>query len=333
MPFIETTTSTQDWSVDAEGYSHTTRTFRVWGVAPSAFWDVITSIPHRDANATPPVGDKMPDYGHAIRKHSTPSAFQGAGGEGNATSTEVVLLAYRMRPISAIMFEAIAEYTNDPRAAPLGQGLQIHEMRSMVPIPYAKRIPVLPMGKDPQSVIDYTYGYVDAIQSVPMSVQQIGHTVAVQRGALTQTVQSVLQHTNELHTLPMMAVPCILEGADIRLRGVDWLDVTYRWQYQQGILDHSPTATQQRYSFGGDNGAWSVDNSTANSVKAFPERVLPLVVDIGTLKMLLPPYHTIEMLYRQTGIYRVPVWSYACVAKGGHTQDWRSLPGSEHFIW
>lgn len=329
MPFVEVTTSTQNSSQDSEGYMRVVRTFKVWGVSPATFWKAKTSIPHRDANATPSVADRMPDYGHVFTTTRNPFGVEDTDG----VLLDVVLYDFQARQESAITFYVDAIYTNDPRAAPLGQNYTSTQQITLAPIPFVREIQVVTEGQSGTSSTT-PISYDEAVYSAPMAVERISHTVSVKRSQLRDVERAVEQQAGTLHTIPVKRYACRFEGADINMRGPQWLDVRYHWTWESGVPAHGESMwTKALY----ENGSAP---QGAVTFRAPPNTTSSIVgMNTGSTKFLLPPFHTIDMGWDIHGsdLIRQPVWYYRLNLKepgaGSFVPGWQGLPGAQNFIW
>jgi len=339
MAWQELLTSSQDISLDRDGYVHFTRTFRITGGNPRNFFATGTaaapflSIPilnvGQTINGVMVLPAFMPDFGHRMNVAVGPSFVTTEDGSNAITPVDCFLHDYTLRP-GAIHFDAIAHYTNDPRIAPLGVGLSTAQQQSMVSIPYARRAP-LAFGSQNR----VSFGYVESYFSTPMAVEAITHTVMVPRSTLKSVESALEARAKELHVLPIHVQPCLFLGGDIRLHGVHWLEVTYHWQWQQGVkfISAVPPKTYTYEQF--DGAGRYVATGNANMIVPANE-VKPMYPNTSDDAYVLPPYHTMDMRFEFTSIGNIsnlmPRWYFQMPYKT-NVSGWRSLPGASKFIW
>ncbi len=343
MPWQELGESSQaDISLDADGYVHLTRVFKVWDVDRPSFYSHLDTITQVGGNAT------LPQYGHQIAVKLPNGAYgpflTNNNGEvvGESVQANAILHQWRLQPSTAAVFFAIADYSNDPRLVPGGIHYRAEQQQAMVSIPYLRRatVAISSAGTD--------FGYLEDAFSNPMGVESVTHSTVFPRSRLKEAESNIADRVNQLHQLPIKPdkSPCLYLGADIAMRGPQWLDITHRWQWQKGLTiasAFSDLATEIRYF----NGAGvSVDPDVANFPAALvPHEIKPLNENIfGSSKYIVPPFHEIRLLvnyeYRQTSTgvsikFPVPLWYYRMPFRGSSTDitAWKSLPGSKNFIW
>ena len=342
MPWQELGESSQaDISLDADGYVHLTRVFKVWDVDRPSFFSHLDSITQVGGTRTlPPYGDPM-----IITLPSRPNApaygpfLEHAGateGNGNDSIKSVAILhQWRLQPSTAAVFFAIADYSNDPRLVPGGIHYRAEQQQAMVSIPYARRSTIA------VGAAGVSYGYLEAAFSSPMGVESITHSTVFPRSRLKEAESNIADRVNQLHQLPIKPIksPCLYLGADIAMRGPQWLDITHRWQWQQGLNNagaFSDLGEELRYFDGAGN---SVEPGPTAAL--VPHRIKPLNESIfGSAYYIVPPFHEISMMIDYTvnvqGI-TIPktLWYYRMPFKASSTDviAWKSLPGSKNFIW
>lgn len=330
MPWIEVTTSTQDIAYDLEGYASLTRTFKVWGsVAPQTFLADPTVV----LNSS---GVGMPQYGSVFATTNGPSPVVPA--DANSVVAPLRLYEYTLQPDSPPgpdIFVAVAHYTNDPTRVPIGQHFHAQQLSTLVPIPFVRTVTVITGGG---VATGGSISYLESVVQMPMAMQRISQTVSLLRSKIGVVQQSIAQHANELHNLPTIAgggVYSRFDGADIRMRGVQWIDVTYNWTWEQGVVELARDFALTVVDEEGD-----VVTGVLSAI--YPPQIVPLYnafVGPAGPPFVLPPFHTIEMHWTTPvqGGEPVPVWQYTLPYPvrsdlGGNT-SWRALPGSNLFVW
>lgn len=300
---------------------HNPRTFYLASSAGGS--PTFTTYPvYNVGQGSPPVPPQfMPDYGHTMKVASGPNFIAGDEGGIEIVDVETFLHSYTLRP-GGSYFDAIAHYTNDPRIAPLGQAYQTAQQQAMVTIPYARRSP-LAFGTG----TSLTTGYTESYFQTPMVAESIAHAVIVPRKDIANIEAKIAAHGNELHLLPIHTTPCLFMGADTRMHGVQWLEVTYHWQWQAGVVNISPNTPK---TYGSDG---VVVPNTGAVIPPQVDTITPILV---SQPMVLPPYHTIDMIFEIESIGQIqrmsPRWRYQMpyryVAIG-----WKGLVGHTKFIW
>lgn len=321
MPFIETTTSKQTAAYDSEGYQHLTRTFKVWGVEPMSFFANIADIPNANANATPPDNTRMPKYGDVMATPDGPRDL--LNGQGVFTSLQ--LMDYILQPVSAIMFMAVARYTNDPKRSTLGQNYTCQQLSSLVPIPYVRAVPCLsaPTG----------YSYTESTINAAMGLRRVSQTVTMPRSQIKAVNLAAGRLVNQLHDLDGNKWPYKFEGYDMRMRGVQWVDIVYHWTWESGVKMLALEGRQKVRN--------SLNAEVATVQATYPPLTASLsdyIVSSGTpnrpTDSILHPFHTIEMLWTlaNSDTYpRTPCWLYRMPFVDNVPLGFRSLPGAERF--
>lgn len=337
MPYVETETSRQDIGFDGDGYIRFSRTFKVWGVNPQVFHKTLHTIYQNGSPPAQPVplpgyGDKQeiddPDPNLSALRPFLQSTEGGSAVQAGAIA---ILHDWILSPIDAVMFLATAHYSNDPHLTPHGAQYHAVQQQAMVTIPYARSMPIA-FGTGAGSSI----GYVEAAFQLPMTIESISHTVAVPVSYLPFIETAIASMTNHIHNLPTIGFAAFL-GIDVRMRGVQWLDVTYNWQWQAGVKDLTPGAAAKFY--GADGGA----GATPILAPLLPGPIPPLNGLMGTgtaSQMILPPYHTMEMMWcispdTGTGAAAIPQWQYRMpyTLTAATKDEWKSLYGSSKFLW
>lgn len=324
MPFIETTTSAQDGSYDSDGYYSVTRTFKVWGVTPVQCLADPTLIPHRDANATPPVADKMPQWGTAWTTTAGPNPILSPGGERVGISVDVVLVRWSLRPVSAVLFETVAHYTNDPRIAPMGSSYAEHSQYAIVNVPIVRK--VLLIGSQQTNTSTAPFSWTESAISAYMPVRRISQTVCVIRNLRKSVQDTVTWNGGKLVYVRNGPGLMRSEGADIRSRGAQWLDVTYNFTQEIGVRSYADLV--------------SIDAGHQNDLnEAKKSYLLPpgakMAFPYSTETYFLPPYHTVELVYIWPGntVDPRPVWIYRAKGAAPEPGNYLSLPGEDRFEW
>lgn len=321
MPWIEETTSGQDIQFDSDGFLSCTRVFKVWG-GPAPL--VVAKTPQdiqRDPMATPPDQTALPPHGHIL---DTAVRVPGVNNDTNTgVPTKLTLHAYTIQPISAVIFNAVAHYSNDPKLSPLGSHYQSSGAFSLVPIPYVRIVTVVAQGSTPGGI-----GYVESALNLPMSVNQISQTVTLPRNQrrFVEAYQSQ-KAGRVLHNLPQHGW-CRFDAAAISLRGPQYIDVTYSWTWESGIdeLDVSKMVADE--SVGNPT-----DAAATLAAQLFPRGSKPADPILGTVRRLLPPYHTIEMVFPITGAnVKFPSWIYRLTTYPD-TGGYAALQGQDRFEW
>lgn len=344
MPWQELGAVSQaDISMDADGYVHFTRTFKVWDVTRTSFYSHLDTITQIGTNVT------LPQYGHEIAVTLPNGAYgpflSASGGDngGGSVKAAAKLHSWRLQPSTAAVFVAIADYSNDPRLVPGGVHYNSDQQQAMVSIPYLRRASVA-VGDTPTS-----FGYYEDAFNNPMGVESITHTTVYPLSKLKEAETIVSDRVNQLHQLPIKPYqsPCLYLGADIKMRGPQWLDITHRWQWQQGLNSasaFSDLGEEIRY-FNMAGISVNPDTGTGDFKAALvPHRVKPLNETIfGSQYYIVPPYHEIKLQvqyeFRVTGgvevKFPVPLWYYRMPFKGSSADliGWKSLPGAKNFIW
>lgn len=281
--FVETSDSRQAASLDRSGYLRTSRTFKVIGLNPDDFFK-----PGTIANIQPLGGSGvMPDYG----------ALWGVQNQSEGVETKVVLNEYLLRPISATMFYAIAQYSNDPKLSPLGLGYQGSSRYSIVQIPYVRILPIIAAGASGPTNISYQ----PMSLGISMSIQRIEQTVNVLRSNRKAAEQISRTQTGKLTDLPELGL-CLYEGHSINLLSPQYCSITYTWKWEGGILSLGPPPVTGPHD--------------TPITALYPTKVTPVDTRVsfgrGGLQFVLPPYHTIEMMFALEGdpLARVPFWAY-----------------------
>lgn len=324
MPFVETTTSQQDGSYDSDGYYSMTRTFKVWQVSPVAFLADPTTVAHRDAYATPPVADKMPQWGSEITAVSGPNPILAPSGERVGIALSVTLYKWTLQPVSAVLFIAIAHYSNDPRIAPIGSTYAQHSQYQIVDIPIVRKMFILSTGSSTQNS---PFAWVESTVPAYRPIRRISQTVCIRRGLRKSVEQVVDQNAGKIVQLRNLPGYVRFEGADMRSRGAQWLDVTYN--FTQEILvkefadlispdeNHRNQLAQARESYLFPPGARYASSQTAGEV------------------FFLPAYHTVELIYLLPGNNAdpQPMWIYRLKGAFPEPGQYLSLPGEAWFEW
>lgn len=334
MPWQELGESSQaDISLDADGYVHLTRVFKVWDVDRPSFYSHLDTITQVGGNAT------LPQYGHQIAVKLPNGAYgpflTNNNGEvvGESVQANAILHQWRLQPSTAAVFFAIADYSNDPRLVPGGIHYRAEQQQAMVSIPYLRRssIAVGPA---------LSYGYLETAAQIPMGVESIAHSTVFPRSRLKEAEAIIADKVNQLHQLPIKidGSPCLYLGADIAMRGPQWLDITHRWQWQGGVdrVYNRDSGLNYRY-FNKTGGEFS----PSENFIYFPKRIIPANPSTFIqFYYLLPPYHEVNMMIdyeTQAGGIKVPtpVWFYRMPyrAEASDIIAWKSLPGSKNFIW
>lgn len=329
----ELQSSSQDVSLDQDGYVHFTRTFRIIGGNPKNFFGSGTATAaflsysiFGVGTGTPPIApQKMPDFGDVQKVGNGPaSLIRGSSNEPEVIDQPVVLHAYTLRPGSAVFFDAIAHYTNDPRIAPLGIAYHTSEQQTFVNVPYGRSDPLIfnAEGSNPVQL-----SYSPAVHPQPMPVESISHTVYVPRKDILNAETQIKAHANEIHVLPVHGA-CLFLGADTRMHGVQWLEATYRWQWQQGIVNLS-SVQPKTYNTEGQL-------QTGFIPVQIPTQVPSLIPNLTPHPMVLPPYHTIEMRFTKLTVSGITslgcIWDLRC-PYSFVPDGWKALRGSTKFIW
>lgn len=331
--------SSQDVSLDQEGYVHCTRTFAIINGNPRNFFAPTIGSPHPFltipkygvGTGTPTIQpDFLPDYGHIFKVGSGPAALVNSSTDSTrAVDQPVFLHAYTLSPHSAVLFYAVAHYTNDPRMSPLGQSYHTSEQQSFVGIPYTRQDPIVVQVVSGSSIKS---SVSERVHSQPMSVDTITHTIVVPRTS-EETVKARSRDQaiqRAIHELPWHG-PCAYLGCDTQMQGVQWMSVTYRWQWQAGIVNMSSVQPKSYRADGSDAGPILVE---------IPPQQDSLIPALAPHPMVLPPFHTLEM---RTGRFTAggggvtietlaTVWDLRCPYKY-IGNGWRALMGSEKFIW
>lgn len=337
MAWQELLTSSQDITQDRDGYVHFTRTFRITGGNPRNFFGNGTgpapflSIPilnvGQTINGTVVTPQFLPDYGHVMNVGAGPSFVGTSDGGNGLMPVSCFLHDYQLRP-GAAHFDAIAYYTNDMRISPLGVSFSSGCQQSMVSIPYARRVPLV-FGEG----VEIKYGFSESYFQTPMEVESISHTVHEPRSQLKFIENAIEQHAKQLHLLPFHPDPVAFLGADIRMQGPQWLEVSYQWQWQQGVFEVS-SASPKTYGYSAiNNGVGGGYQAFPNANMIVPGRISPLL-NFGAGPYTLPPYHTVDMRFEVAvnGNELTPRWYYQCPFEYV-PQGWQGLVGSSKFIW
>lgn len=322
--FIETTTSQQDGSYDADGFYSLTRTFRVWGISPAQFIGDPTLIDHRDVRATPPVADKMPQYGSVLRTVSGPNPILASNGERVGIATDVVLFKWTMRPVSAVLFEAVAHYSNDPKLAPMGASYSQHSQYSIVEVPIVRKIQLIAAGQTVTTTSPWAW--VESSLPAYMPVKRISQTVCILRNDRKRVEDVVDWNAGKLVYLRNLNYLVRFEGADIRSRGAQWLDVTYNFTHEMGVRNFSDLVTIDQAHLAQLQQAKQSYLIPTGGKMAFP----------GALEVyFLPPYHSIELVYLLPGNTTdpQPAWIYRAKGAAPQPHSYLSLPGEANFEW
>lgn len=322
--YNEVTTSSQEGSYDSDGYLHTTRTFQVMGVTPATFWGAFQFIPNLSTGQP-----GLPAYGDEFLSTTGP-VFQGTE---PGVSVKCVMYEYTLQPVSAVLFIAVAHYTNDPRRTPLGVNYTSTQQLTFVPIPVVRQVPIIAAGASSGSTVP-VFAYEELVYQAPMQVERISHTVSLQRTRLKVIETAIEQQAGVLHKLPIKNYSCKFEGGDITMRGPQWLDVRYHWTYESGVT---------RYDANDWGRAFDTNDAPSGSlIRLIPppnrESINPLETNTGAEKFILPPYHTIELGWEVVDDVdlRKPLWFYRIplrLGAGSFNPTWQGLPGSEKFIW
>lgn len=318
MPYSELGISEKDLSFDADGNATLMRVFKVWDINPRLFFGKISNITHYQNTSV-----TMPDIGSVLTNVNGPYGLFG-NDSGTGVTTPLRLVRYTLRPMSPIVFEAIAHYSNDPREAPLGQAYRNAAEFTVVNIPFLRYVPGLLLG-----VTGSTGQYVAIEDSigVPMPTRRLSQTVTIKRSELKQAEANADGMVSHLHELREGLV-CRFEGYDTTLRSPQWVDISYNWIWEKGVL---------RSDFGLTAYDWGdlTDPGGSGPIQpSYPTGIAPLFNLLGTAPYIVPPYHTITMnTWQPAGVPRkVAFWQYRCV-HSPQPEEWRSLLGFENFEW
>lgn len=307
MDWIESTTSQQDVSYDSDGHLSLSRTFKVWDVSTTAFWQSPTSITNASGQSLPPIGSSLGTV-------SGPSPVIPDGAH-----VQLRLYKYSLQPVSAVLFIVIAHYSNDQRLIPLGQQYRGNQQYSLVNIPFVQTIPVIRAGQTPQASGTLPVAWRETSIALPLYKHRISQTVSVLRKARASAEQSSLGQVGRLHNLPQWGW-ARYEGMDISLRSPQAMDVTYHWDWEAGI--------GMLWLYRGVR----TDPPDTPIKSIYPNGTTPLMPELGGDTWLLPPYHTIEMIMQQVGNARRPVWYWRTqtdIALNGFL----ALYGYSNFEW
>lgn len=331
MAWVETATSRQDISYTNEGYLSFTRTFKVWDISTDTFWGDPSAIGN-DPNAPTAY---LPAVGSVFVSVNGPNPLIPKSGDGAGVSTNAQLTHYSLSPISPVIYTAIAHYSNDPAIVPLGQSFRAQQLSTLAPMPFVRTVDTITGGA---ATTDGAVSYIESVVQVPMACQRISQSVSLRRPQIKDVQQAIAVHANELHTLPVISggnAYSRFDGADIHMRGAQWIDVTYNWTWEQGVVEFAPNNKQTVV----DDQGHVVSVTTA----IYPPQISPLYAQFvgpgGSQKYILPPYHTVEMFLIQPseGVFD-PVWQYRLPYRvvpdlGSNNLGWAALPGSKSFIW
>jgi hypothetical protein len=308
----------QDLSYDVEGYAHVSRVFSVDWINPTVFFGNIAAIPARSGSG------HLPDYGHVLQ------VVSGPGSAGDGTPTDVKLYHYALQRVSAVMFKAIARYTNDPRMAPLGQEYAVHQLTATVPIPYVREIQVVVAGISGPSATPFTVGYEPQEISIPMKMQRITQSVVIRRNRRKDAEATAIIAGGQLHKIDGKIVR--FEGVDFRLRGPQWLEARYSWSWEAGISYADFYAHPVVVKNEGGNDMPNAEIYPSGIVSA-----LPVIGVDGNALWIVPPYYTIRLQFNANAAVsavtpREPQWAWRC-PYALYPNGWQSLLGSENFEW
>lgn len=293
-----------------------TRTFKVWDVSTSAFFANISSI--TNASGTP-----LPEHGSVFVTTTGPSGTVGA----DSTPTDMFLWKYTLHPVSAVVFIAVAHYTNDPRQAPNGQDYRSTAQYAMVNIPYARRIPNIVAGMSGSSLLALS----EAVLPYRMPIQRIAQTVTIQRSLRPIAESAARDEASKIHNVPGVGY-AKFETMDISLRSPQWIDLRYNWTWEQGIkavFDDSDGQYGVLTQLGSTDTGYPI-----NDAAIYPKGWMQAVdARLGTAsRHVLFPYHTIEMTFVSAAGVRTPLWvsrlPYVVNPNGAS-----SLVGAEKFEW
>lgn len=296
--FVEIPESGQAASLDAAGYLHTTRTFKVMDDIADKFFTpghLATIVPFDG------VGNGMPDIG----------AVWGTQHNTGGVTVQVVLNDYTITPLAPYIFLATARYSNDPRRAPLGQAYTGNSRYSIVQIPYVRTIPTISSGASGTGNISYQ----EMSLGVMMNIQRIVQTVNILRSQRANAEEYSLLQVGKLTTIPDIG-PCLYEGHDVSIAGPQYVSMTYTWRWEGGVK----TIGASTRTF--------PNNGTIASM--YPSGVQPLLDSIAGGPYILPPYHTIELMFSFNGdIPRPPLWVWRCQPTMGEPIG--NFPGAANF--
>lgn len=309
--------------LDGEGYFHLTRTFEVWDISPRAFFTSHTQITDFQTGNIP-----LPTYGHVIDLGKPPFVAE-------PVKAPMYLYDWELRPKTPATFFAIAHYTNDPKRVPGGVDYHSASMKSFVPVPYVYQQPIINLGASGSGSAG-PYSLVPDVLNMPMSVERISHTVTVERSLLATVELSIEKAKNTLHKLPIKATPCAFDCGSVRMRGVQYLEVTYNWIWEAGVPDFSRINRAVRRYQGSADDPISGTYVDAPLKATYPDKIKPLTTVLGQDYWLVPPYHIINQIWAyqsDASFIRVPEWVYTQPYFDGALTGWSSLPGAKNFIW
>jgi hypothetical protein len=308
----------QDLSYDVDGYAHVSRTFSVDWINPTVFFGNIAAIPARSGSA------HLPDYGHVLQ------VVSGPGASGDGVTTDVKLYHYALQRVSAVMFRAIARYTNDPRMAPLGQEYAVHQQIAAVSVPYVRKIQVITSGVTNTASTALTIGYEPDEISIPMKMERITQSVVIRRNRRKDAEANSIIAGGQLHNIDGKVVR--YDGVDFRLRGPQWLEARYSWSWESGIS----------YSDFYSHAVIVRDENDVNQDNAgvYPPGIvsaLPVPGTTGDSLWIVPPYYSLRLQFNATPVItsqtpRAPQWAWRC-PYSYYPNGWQSLLGSTNFEW
>lgn len=318
--------SQQDIDIDDMGYISFTRVFKLWDVTPTSFWSHIDAIPEYGTGGTgQPASRHLPQYGDTFDIRQSNNSLAPFLNQNETDFLLPGLHKWTLRPEALPTYYAIAHYSNDPRLVAIG-GVDFHSTPTQitVPIPFARQAPVATGGNSDTANI----AFMECSLQLPMSVENIAHSVMVPRKQIKEYEKEIEERVGQLHQLPIKQAhsPALYVGADISMRGPQWLAITHNWQWQSGVYSVSFTDMRNVDDHG-------VNAPTPRTV--YPPKVQPLTSEaFGTDRYILPPYHSMEMYFTTNpGIVPRFVYRMPYAADGQALIGWKSLPGAEYFIW
>lgn len=318
MPFVEISTSQKDLSYDSDGYAYLTRTFKVWGVDPKSFFGNPGNI------AAHTGGQPMPDYGNVLQLLDGPD-----GVVSPARETRLFLYKYTLAPESHEVFIATAHYSNDNRLSPYTTGVSGNSSFGWVDIPYVRRFPTIDIGNATQSQDSgFKVALVEGIYRARMQQSRMTQRVAIPRQQWLESVKVAEREAGTIHKIEGQYY--LFEGHTVADRGPQIVDITYTWMWESGI----ETLAVEEKNYDKDRRTADVSDDLK---PIYPPKVSPLVSLGADDQYIVPPYHTIELLYTtEVNANNIaltkPYWKYRMpyeVSEDGA----RGLPGSSDFDW
>lgn len=318
MPYVEISTSQKSLSFDSDGFAYLTRTFKVWGVDPKTFFDKPSNIPAHGG------GPAMPDYGHVMLQTAGPDGTISPGRD-----TKVFLYKYTLEPESHLVYVATAYYSNDNRLHPYASGVSGTTSFGFADIPYIRFIGTIDIGNsNRQQEAGVKVTPVEAIYRARLQQSRMTQRVAIPRAQWYNAQLTSAREAGTIHKID--GEYYLFEGHTVNDRGPQVVDITYTWLWESGVEDLS--ALEKDYDKSG----------TKPDVKAilkpiYPKKVSPLTNLGPDRAYVLPPFHTIELLYNFTVdtsniVIREPYWRYRLpyeVSSNGAS----SLVGHADFDW